>query len=250
MKFVSSRQRLVYVTENKFVVADLSWSWNSVFSIIYLLLDYTYSHHWSLFVYVLVRLCGHACKLVCTCIHDKTARAVQTAHQTSLFCTIILQKFQFVEWAWMDFSWSHLSAVLVFILVSPVVAQHAVSKPARLSLWNASLVFTWIWLPSMCFSAATPPKRKCELMCFSIHYGYVNIRSWFIKTNSPVGALKTIVEEDSTRWCKRAPVKPKTMEGHVKNVAFMFLSRIHFRSITVISSLHTHVMFLSTTGYI
>lgn len=139
------------VSQKNMLFTDISYSSECIFSMIHHLLDYTNSHHWGFMcVYVLVGRCG----LAFLCMHNGT---VQTVLQIFQFCHLIFQKVQIFEGAWVDFSWSHLSAVLLFILVSPVVAQHSVSKPAaRLSLWNTSLVFTCIWLPSVCFSVATP----------------------------------------------------------------------------------------------
>lgn len=126
------------------IVNKINTNPNTVYFLLFLLIA-------VMVVCVLWDCVANACKHVCTCIHDKTARTVQTVLQTSLFCTLIFQLF---EGAWMDLSWSSRSSVLVFILVSSVVAQHAVSNSAPLSLWV--LVSTWIWLPSTSFSLAIP----------------------------------------------------------------------------------------------
>lgn len=100
----------------------------------------TYGHSQGLFVSVLVGLCG----LYCTCF--KKQKTVQTVPffpvlYFNLPKTLDLSK---------RLNRFLLTAVSVFILVSPVVAHHAVSSLLQ------SLVFTFVWLPSVCFSVATP----------------------------------------------------------------------------------------------
>lgn len=93
-RYISS-QVIFYTNPDTVYFPLFIFSWNTL----------TAAFEVCMCVYVLVRPCGHACKPVCTCIHDKTARTLQTVLQIFLFCTLIFQKFQSFGRAWMDLSW-------------------------------------------------------------------------------------------------------------------------------------------------